>query len=69
MSSQDGVAITAIERIEAGGADGEVMLLRSVASGMQGKCLCALGEFSTMPVATALERFGADFPASAGGAA
>ena len=34
---------------------------------MQGKCLCALGEFSTMPVATALERFGADFPASGRG--
>jgi NADH:ubiquinone oxidoreductase subunit F (NADH-binding) len=36
---------------------------------MQGKCLCALGEFSTMPVTTALERFGADFPVAAGGAA
>ncbi len=29
---------------------------------MQGKCLCALGEFSTMPVTTALERFPAEFP-------
>lgn len=58
----------AIERIEAGGADGEVMLLRSVASGMQGKCLCALGEFSTMPVVTGIDRFPEDFqPQGRGG--
>jgi NADH:ubiquinone oxidoreductase subunit F (NADH-binding) len=28
---------------------------------MQGKCLCALGEFSTMPVITATERFRPEF--------
>jgi NADH-quinone oxidoreductase subunit F len=28
---------------------------------MQGKCLCALGEFSTMAVTSALERFPEDF--------
>ncbi len=38
-----------------------VALLDSVARGMQGKCLCALGEFSTMPVVTGIERFAADF--------
>ena len=57
----------AIERIEAGGADGEVTLLRSVASGMQGKCLCALGEFSTMPVVTGIDRFPEDFQPQARG--
>jgi NADH-quinone oxidoreductase subunit F len=58
------------ERLTGGVARPEdAALLESVARGMQGKCLCALGEFSTMPVTTALERFGADFPAAAGGAA
>jgi NADH-quinone oxidoreductase subunit F len=47
----------------------DAALLASVARGMQGKCLCALGEFSTMPVTTALERFRTEFPASAGGPA
>jgi NADH:ubiquinone oxidoreductase subunit F (NADH-binding) len=28
---------------------------------MQGKCLCALGEFSTMAVVTGIERFPEDF--------
>jgi NADH-quinone oxidoreductase subunit F len=58
------------ERLTGGAARPEdAALLESVARGMQGKCLCALGEFSTMPVTTALERFGADFPAAAGGGA
>jgi NADH-quinone oxidoreductase subunit F len=58
------------ERLTGGAARPEdAALLESVARGIQGKCLCALGEFSTMPVTTALERFRADFPASAGGAA
>ncbi|MCJ7676251.1 MAG: NADH-quinone oxidoreductase subunit NuoF [Anaerolineales bacterium] len=47
----------------------DAALLASVARGMQGKCLCALGEFSTMPVTTALERFRMEFPASSGGPA
>jgi NADH-quinone oxidoreductase subunit F len=38
-----------------------VKLLRSIASGIQGKCLCALGEFSTMPVVTGIDRFAEDF--------
>jgi len=28
---------------------------------MQGKCLCPLGEFSTMAVVTGIERFPQDF--------
>ena len=39
----------------------DIDLLRSVALQMQGKCLCALGEFSTMAVVTAVDRFRADF--------
>jgi NADH-quinone oxidoreductase subunit F len=51
-----------VERM-AEGSDGteRVALLDSVARGIQGKCLCALGEFSTMPVVTGIERFAADF--------
>lgn len=39
----------------------DVDLLKNVALQMQGKCLCALGEFSTMAVVTAVDRFRADF--------
>jgi NADH-quinone oxidoreductase subunit F len=49
------------QRVEAGAADGDVKLLRSIASGIQGKCLCALGEFSSMPVVTGIDRFPEDF--------
>jgi len=38
-----------------------VELLLSVAKQMQNKCLCPLGEFSTMAVATGIERFPQDF--------
>jgi len=55
------------ERIQSGGADGEVKLLRSVAAGMQGKCLCALGEFATMPVVTGIDRFPDDFQSNGRG--
>jgi NADH:ubiquinone oxidoreductase subunit F (NADH-binding) len=35
---------------------------------MQNKCLCPLGEFATMAVTTAIERFPADFePSTVGG--
>jgi NADH:ubiquinone oxidoreductase subunit F (NADH-binding) len=45
-----------------------VELLHIVAKQMQNKCLCPLGEFSTMAVTTAIERFPADFtPSTAGG--
>ena len=50
------------ERIVKGKAGKEdIDLLNSVARNMQGKCLCALGEFSTMAVVTGIEQFRADF--------
>ena len=50
------------ERIHHGEGSGEdVKLLLNVAKQMQGKCLCALGEFSTMAVVTGIERFPDDF--------
>jgi NADH-quinone oxidoreductase subunit F len=53
------------ERIHKGDASWEdVQLLKDVATQMQGKCLCALGEFSTMAVVTSIERFEADFKAA-----
>jgi NADH-quinone oxidoreductase subunit F len=51
-----------IERIEHGEKTKEnVELLRNVARQMQNKCLCPLGEFSTMAVVTGIERFPQDF--------
>ena len=51
-----------IERIEHGEKTKEnVELLHSVARQMQNKCLCPLGEFSTMAVVTGIERFPKDF--------
>ncbi len=53
---------TITERIHSGqGTSGDVDLLLNVAKQMQGKCLCALGEFSTMAVVTGIERFPQDF--------
>ncbi len=50
------------ERIHGGhGSKADVDLLLNVAKQMQGKCLCALGEFSTMAVVTGIERFRNDF--------
>ena len=50
------------ERIRSGQAvKADVDLLLKVARQMQGKCLCALGEFSTMAVVSSLERFREDF--------
>jgi len=50
------------ERIHDGaGTQGDVDLLLNVAKQMQGKCLCALGEFATMAVTTGIERFPQDF--------
>ncbi len=49
-------------RIHSGkGSAQDVDLLLNVAKQMQGKCLCALGEFSTMAVVTGIERFPQDF--------
>ena len=39
----------------------DVDLLLNVAKQMQNKCLCPLGEFSTMAPVTAIERFPDDF--------
>ncbi|MEW6029908.1 MAG: NADH-quinone oxidoreductase subunit NuoF [Chloroflexota bacterium] len=50
------------ERIHSGeGTQADVDLLYTVAKQMQGKCLCALGEFATMAVVTGIERFPDDF--------
>jgi len=38
-------------------------LLKDVATQIQGKTLCALGDFSTMALLTAMERFPEDFEA------
>jgi NADH-quinone oxidoreductase subunit F len=51
-----------IDRIHHGtGTTGDVDPLLNVAKQMQGRCLCALGEFSTMAVVTGIERFPQDF--------
>jgi len=56
-----------IDRVRNDGASGqEVSLLLNVARQMQNKCLCPLGEFSTMAVVTAIERFPQDFEPRAG---
>ena len=53
--------LNVINRMEHGRKKEEVDLLYAVAKQMQGKCLCALGEFATMAVTTGIERFPADF--------
>ncbi|WP_448335292.1 NADH-quinone oxidoreductase subunit NuoF [Bellilinea sp.] len=51
-----------LERIVDGKAvEADVELLQAVASQMQGKCLCALGEFSILPVLSSLQKFRADY--------
>jgi len=55
------------DRIASGEAAWEdVELLGEVASQMKGKCLCALGDFSTEAVITSLDRFRADFEKAVG---
>ena len=50
------------ERIHGGhGTTADVDLLLNVAKQIQGKCLCALGEFATMAVVTSIERSRQDF--------
>ena len=50
------------KEIQAGDKSEEkVKLLYDVASNIQGKCLCALGEFSVMGVLTSIDRFPEDF--------
>ena len=51
-----------VERIHSGtGTASDLLLLKNVAAQVNGKCLYALGDFSTMAVTTALERFPEDF--------
>jgi NADH-quinone oxidoreductase subunit F len=51
-------------RINAGKAGPEeIELLNTVANQIAGKCLCALGEFSTMAVTTGIKQFREDFEA------
>jgi NADH-quinone oxidoreductase subunit F len=51
-----------VERIHEGHATAaDVQLLNSVANQVNNKCLCALGDFSTMAVTSAIERFPQDF--------
>ncbi|NUM46598.1 MAG: NADH-quinone oxidoreductase subunit NuoF [Anaerolineales bacterium] len=53
-----------IDRIEAGGEGYEqVKLLYDVARNIEGKCLCALGEFSIQAVVTGIDRFPHDWTA------
>lgn len=52
------------DRIEAGKAvSQDIDLLQAVASQMQNKCFCALGEFSIMSVLSGIKHFRADFEA------
>ena len=53
-----------VDRIHGGNADWhQVELLQEVAENIQGKCLCALGDFSAQAVITGIERFREDFEA------
>jgi NADH-quinone oxidoreductase subunit F len=57
-----------LERIVHGqGEMADIDLLDNVAGGIEGKCLCALGEFSIMPILTAIRHFRPDFEAYVGG--
>ncbi len=50
------------ERVEAGLADeGDVQKMDSVAAQMQGKCICALGEFAVNPVRATIRHFPEDY--------
>ncbi len=50
-----------LDRLERRPKKEDVQLLYNVARQMQGKCLCALGEFAIMAVMTGIERFPQDF--------
>ncbi len=51
-----------IDRIMNGeGGPEQVELLRDVASNIEGKCFCALGEFAIQTVITGIDRFPEDF--------
>ena len=53
-----------LKHIKEGDAEsGDIELLNSVAQGIEGKCLCALGEFSIMAIVSGIEHFRKDFDA------
>jgi NADH-quinone oxidoreductase subunit F len=55
------------ERIHHGqGGWDDVILLTDVANGIKGKCLCALGDFSTEAVISSITRFKSDFELKTG---
>jgi NADH-quinone oxidoreductase subunit F len=57
-----------LERLHSGEASPQdVELLDSVARGVQGKCLCALGEFASGAVVAGMERFRPEFERAAAG--
>jgi NADH-quinone oxidoreductase subunit F len=60
--------LRALERLNTPSPDGvgQTDLLYAVAKGIEGKCLCPLGEFSIMPVTSGIERFRQDFEAHEG---
>ncbi len=45
------------------GREADIKLLESVASNMQGKCLCALGEFATSPILSTIRHFPEEYRA------
>lgn len=56
-----------LDRVHNGGAELEdVDLADLVAHGIEGKCLCALGEFAIMPVMSGIRQFRDDFEAHIG---
>jgi NADH-quinone oxidoreductase subunit F len=59
--------LNVLERLHAGGGTpADIDLLGSVAQGIQGKCLCPLGEFAILPVLSGIERFRQDFATHTG---
>ncbi len=51
------------------GSEKDVKVLESVASQMQGECLCALGEFATSPVLSSIRHFPEEYQKTASSAA
>jgi NADH:ubiquinone oxidoreductase subunit F (NADH-binding) len=59
-----------LERIEQGGAvPQDIDLLEDVAGQIEGKCLCALGEFALNPARATIRHFREDYEARVNGAA
>ncbi len=54
---------------EGEGTEADIKLLESVANNMTGKCLCALGEFSTSPVLSSIRHFLPEYKAKVSSAA